>query len=324
MPPLPRALPIIVGPADIDGTSAGKPQLIAWLRKNRRHWQHDLLHTHGAILFRGFAGMATADDFEDVALAISPNLVDYVGGTSPRLPVKGRIVTSTEAPPRAVILQHQEMSYTFPYPDKLMFFCEVAPPVGGQTPLADMRRVTARLPRALTDEFERRGLRLVRELAKETRRVGRKVWPPVFATTERAEVERIAAERGWEVEWLAGENIRLMQERRPAMVIHPHTDDKVWFNQAHLFGRSRIQNLGRWLAGALFPDRGKGDYAFGDGAPIPFASLATIRAVLRDETTTFDWQAGDVLLIDNILVSHGRKSFRGPRRILAALIRDPA
>jgi alpha-ketoglutarate-dependent taurine dioxygenase len=63
---------------------------------------------------------------------------------------------------------------------------------------------------------------------------------------------------------------------------------------------------------------------FGDGEPIPFASVATIRNTIRDETTTFDWQKGDVLLIDNILVSHGRKAFEGPRRILAALIDDAA
>jgi hypothetical protein len=37
----------------------------------------------------------------------------------------------------------------------------------------------------------------------------------------------------------------------------------------------------------------------------------------------FDWRAGDVLLIDNILVSHGRRPYKGSRRVLAALIRDP-
>lgn len=263
-----------------------------------------MLNTYGAILFRGFSGLATPDDFEDVATAVS-NLMDYVGGTSPRRAAKGHISTSTEAPPWAVIPQHQEMSYTSPYPDKVMFFCEVAPSVGGQTPLADMRAVTARLPVEITREFERRGLRLVRELGKETNRVGRRVWPEIFATTDRGEVERIA-------------------ELRPAMVTHPRPGDRVWFNQAHLYGRSPVRNFGRWLAGTLFPHRGQGDCVFGDGAAIPFASVATIRNTIHDETTSFDWQKGDVLLIDNILVAHGRKAFEGPRCILAALIQDLA
>jgi hypothetical protein len=322
VPSAPRTLPLVLGPADIGRSSAAKPDLVAWICENRRHWQHELLYNDGAILFRGFAGMATPDDFVDVAMAVSPNLMEYVGGTSPRLPVKGRIATSTEAPPRAVVPQHQEMSYTFPFPDKLMFFCEVAPPVGGQTPLADMRNVTAKLPMGLMAEFERRGLRLVRELSRQSRRVGRKVWPDVFGTTDRDVIERMAVARGWTVEWLAGDKIRLTQEVRPATISHPHTGDRVWFNEAHMFCRSPVHNLGRWLAGLIYPDRGKGDYVFGDGAAIPFTSLARIREAIREETRTFDWQVGDVLLIDNILVSHGRRSFKGSRRILAALLRD--
>ena len=83
--------------------------------------------------------------------------------------------------------------------------------------------------------------------------------------------------------------------------------------------RSAIQNVGRWLAGLVFPGRGKGDYVFGDGSPIPSSSLLAVRRAIRDETRTFDWRAGDVLLIDNILVSHGRRPYRGPRRVLSVL-----
>jgi hypothetical protein len=81
---------LIVGPAVAAGRSATKADLVDWIDRNRRRWQDDL-HAHGAILFRGFTGIAAAADFEDVALAVSPNLMDYVGGTSPRTKVKGRL-----------------------------------------------------------------------------------------------------------------------------------------------------------------------------------------------------------------------------------------
>jgi hypothetical protein len=32
-----------------------------------------------------------------------------------------------------------------------------------------------------------------------------------------------------------------------------------------------------------------------------------------------DWVAGDVLLIDNVLVAHGRRPFEGSRRVLVAM-----
>jgi hypothetical protein len=44
--------------------------------------------------------------------------------------------------------------------------------------------------------------------------------------------------------------------------------------------------------------------------------------VLWKHTVVFDWRQGDVLLLDNLAVGHGRKPYRGPRKVLAALI-DP-
>lgn len=38
-----------------------------------------------------------------------------------------------------------------------------------------------------------------------------------------------------------------------------------------------------------------------------------------EETICFAWQQGDLLMIDNMLVAHGRNPFDGPRRILAAM-----
>ncbi|WP_281425855.1 TauD/TfdA family dioxygenase [Polymorphospora rubra] len=31
------------------------------------------------------------------------------------------------------------------------------------------------------------------------------------------------------------------------------------------------------------------------------------------------WRAGDLLLIDNVLTAHGRRSFEGTRRVLVAM-----
>jgi alpha-ketoglutarate-dependent taurine dioxygenase len=41
--------------------------------------------------------------------------------------------------------------------------------------------------------------------------------------------------------------------------------------------------------------------------------------VSRSVEIVFPWQAGDVMVIDNILAMHGRKPYRGPRRIVVAM-----
>lgn len=61
---------------------------------------------------------------------------------------------------------------------------------------------------------------------------------------------------------------------------------------------------------------------FGDGAQIPRATLQGIRAAFDREAVNIDWRPGDVALLDNMRVAHGRRSFTGERRVFTALL-DP-
>jgi alpha-ketoglutarate-dependent taurine dioxygenase len=53
------------------------------------------------------------------------------------------------------------------------------------------------------------------------------------------------------------------------------------------------------------------------------SQLLDAAAIMDDICVTFQWQAGDLLLLDNRLVMHSRQPFSGPRKILASLVRDP-
>jgi alpha-ketoglutarate-dependent taurine dioxygenase len=46
------------------------------------------------------------------------------------------------------------------------------------------------------------------------------------------------------------------------------------------------------------------------------------RATAIAAELSFDvpWQAGDVALVDNFVVMHGRRTYRGTRKVLASLI----
>ncbi|GAA0431820.1 hypothetical protein GCM10009094_40470 [Massilia aurea] len=52
---------------------------------------------------------------------------------------------------------------------------------------------------------------------------------------------------------------------------------------------------------------------FGDGTSISDEFMAQIRSVLLSNSLLFDWEQGDVLLIDNLLAMHGREPFEGTR-----------
>jgi hypothetical protein len=58
---------------------------------------------------------------------------------------------------------------------------------------------------------------------------------------------------------------------------------------------------------------------YGDGTAIEEGVLDEIRDVYADLLLTFPWREGDILALDNMLTSHGRAPFTGPRRVLVAM-----
>jgi hypothetical protein len=213
-------------------------------------------------------------------------------------------------------------------------FCCVQPAEsGGATPLADLRRVLARIPRGLVEALERRGLRYRQIVPLEPTRMLERSWPAMFGTDDRARVEKLAAEQGIRCAWLGDGSLSITGEV-PALRAHPRSGEPVWFNQAHVFHMRVFRYLEKQgLADAgeqalAFAARHASDGAavepyqcwFGDGGEISNAEMGQVRQAIDAETQRFDWQAGDFLLLDNFRVAHGREAFRGTRRVLAALI----
>jgi TfdA family taurine catabolism dioxygenase TauD len=44
-----------------------------------------------------------------------------------------------------------------------------------------------------------------------------------------------------------------------------------------------------------------------------------VRDVGLSSAVDVNWRTGDLMVIDNVLVGHGRRSYTGPRRILVAM-----
>jgi alpha-ketoglutarate-dependent taurine dioxygenase len=273
-----------------------------------------LLLEHKALVFRGFnVEPASLGPFLD---ALLPNRIAYVHGNSPRSKVGDNVYTSTEYPAEYTISMHNEMSYTNRWPARLLFYCEREPSVGGATPIVDGARWLAVLDPELRDTF-RQGVRYTQNL-HGGQGFGRS-WQDTFESNDHAEVEKFLSTTDATWEWKDDGGIRVSQIR-PATIPHPVTGVEVWFNQADQWHLSALDKKTAEALRAVFaPEDLPQDVTYADGSPIPEPYIAQIRDRGLAEAVDVRWSTGDLLLIDNVLVAHGRRPFEGPRRVLVAM-----
>jgi alpha-ketoglutarate-dependent taurine dioxygenase len=288
--------------------------LAAWASPRRAELEQALM-SHGGILFRGFSVGGVAG-FESLVRGTSDGeMLEYSYASTPRQVVERRVYTSTEYPADQSIPLHNEMSYSRRWPMKLWLYCIVPAATGGETPIADSRRVLARIAPAIRDTFERNKVQYLRNYG------GRLdlPWQSVFHTEQRSAVEAYCRSAGIDFEWSGEDRLRTRQTCQ-AVAKHPSTGEEVWFNQAHLFHASSLTPSARDLLVAEYGLEGiPRNSFFGDGSPIDESWLGEIRDAYDREAIVFSWRAGDVLMLDNMLSAHGRAPFQGERRVVVAM-----
>jgi alpha-ketoglutarate-dependent taurine dioxygenase len=267
----------------------------------------------GGVLFRGF-GVRSPEAFEKIVRSLTGELLDYTYRSTPRSQVSGNIYTSTEYPADQWIPFHNEMAYTSSWPLRIWFFCLREAESGGETPIADSRRVYERIDAEVRRLFAGRGVMYVRNYGDGLDLS----WEDVFQTAEPRAVEAYCRAAGIEWEWKPGNRLHT-REVCQAVARHPQTGEMVWFNQAHLFKASGLAPEVRAALAALGEDNLPRNACFGDGSPIPDSLLDEVRRAYAAEAVSFPWQQGDVLMLDNMLTAHGRAPYTGPRKILVAM-----
>ena len=296
------------------------------LKEEREEISQQLLH-HGGILFRNFP-VHNEVDFEKVINSLKfGKCIDYIGGDSPRKKIHGGVYTSTEAPPQIAIPLHNELSFVKHFPKHIYFYCQIQPEVGGQTTISDARKILRAVDERVKERLVEKGIKYVscyyyKSKLMSTVNGSHKTWLDVFETDDKEEVERKCRENEFDFEWTKNDWIRISQTR-PATYVHPQTQEEVWFNQCHLYDfNPKFLGWWRYLAvKALYcRDHMKlHDIFYGDGSRIPREDIYHILDVLDANTVYFPWRKGDVLVLDNVLAMHGRATFSGKRRILAAM-----
>ncbi|SIO93753.1 TauD/TfdA family dioxygenase [Vibrio spartinae] len=293
--------------------SSHETNLATWIRHNEVLVKRQL-NELGGILFRGF-DMPDDSSFLNLVRTLpfeSVDLSQFEEATE-REKVATNLYTTTAFPASEMISLHSDYSSSLDICQYLCFFCLTPPEAGGQTPLADNRRIYQRLVHAYRQQFEALGWLLVRYYGTG---LGLD-WQDTFLTDSRQAVEKHCQQHDVTTHW-DGDELRTTQTRT-AVIRHPETGEKCWFNHIAFW---HVANLHPDIADAMIDAVGQEKLPFqtffGDGSDIPDSVAHHIRDILLEEKRMFDWQQGDVLLLDNILTSHGREPFSGDRSIRLA------
>lgn len=124
---------------------------------------------------------------------------------------------------------------------------------------------------------------------------------------------------GFEWEWLEGGGLRTRCVR-PAAVVHPVTGEDTWVTQFQHWHPACLDADTREAMLLLFEeDDLPRNATFGDGTRISDEEVAHVLDVYARHEVVFDWEKGDLLLVDNLIAAHGRKPFTGPRNLLVSL-----
>lgn len=259
----------------------------------------------GAVLVR--ADGTSHEDFVALGDALmSPMPRAWPGGE--REPVAGDPTTTTVTHGTFGMPLHREASYAPHAPSLLMFRCEQPASDGGETVVCD-------------------GVALLRELPEPLQRfvTGREVfwewllpdrdWQAAWGTDP---VEATRAVRDW------GSGLPPWESLSAAftaggMTVSFRTSctPPALFDGVPAFCNSLLMLTGRADDDYFVETELRARLA--GGSPFPDEVLAEVAAVAERVATWVAWRPGDILLINNTRVMHGRRPFRGERRVLVRM-----
>lgn len=268
---------------------------------------------HGSLLVRGL-GLGDAAETEAVFRKLGTLMMEREAFAERRVYAQG-VYSASKWPPTQPMCVHHELSYAVEFPSLMMFACLTAATRGGATPVADSSAVLDALPAELVGRFERVGWLLIRNYNED---IGASI-TVAFGTGERSAVERYCASHEIDFEWLPDGTLRTRQ-RRHAVVRHPLTGRRCWFNQiAFLSQWTLASEVREYLVDVYGEDGLPFDTRFGNGDLIDADVVELINATYKANTVREPWEAGDLLLVDNIRTAHGREAFEGPREVVVGM-----
>lgn len=304
----PQQLPAVIEPEgkDMDVISWGnrvKPQV----RK--------LLERYGAVLLRGFP-INGSRHFEDVTKTLtSKQSVEYREKATPRSHVGGNVFTSTEYPNDRIIFPHNENSHCTTWPRYVAFYAELAPHTGGETPLVDCRKLYKDIPAPLRRRLQKEGF-----LYSRTHGLGLGLsWQEAYSVKSKQELEDYCADNRMDCQW-KDDGVVNIRYRRWASLTHPDTRERVWFNHGVFYNVNSLEpDLKTAFLTCYDPNELPYNTFYKNGKFIEEDTINALVKLYSKYKVKFPYHTNDILLVDNLLVAHGREKYQGERKILVTM-----
>lgn len=298
-------------PPMLQAEATGDPP--SWAAEHREALRAVVIE-HGSVLVRGL-GLRDAAEVGAVFRRLATGLMTEREAFASRRTYSAGVYSSSTWPQNQLMCMHHELSYTLAFPGLMLFACLRAPTHGGATTVADSPTVLDALPAELIERFEREGWLLTRSYNDE---IGASL-AEAFGTEDRSAVESYCRANAIEFEWQPDGGLRTRQ-RRSAVVRHPVTGQRCWFNQiAFLNEWTLAPEVREYLVDVYGADGLPFNTRFGNGDPIGEDVVQLLNQVYGANTVREPWQAGDLMLVDNVRTAHSREPFEGPREVLVAM-----
>ncbi|MRD46217.1 TauD/TfdA family dioxygenase [Caenimonas koreensis] len=255
---------------------------------------HDLLQDRKALLFRGFG--LTADTFCEFSESLGEGFMDYQGGAFERKAINQNptLLSVTGEGQSFAVPFHGEMYYRRHKPQLLWFYCAVAPSKGGETTLCDGAEFFKRLSRRTRDLFLKRRIAYIRRYTPQQ-------WHVIYQTSDEAEVRAVCERNGLECRLSPSGELETRYET--SAVVHDASGQPMFINNVlPILMQERV-----WLLDSNLV-RFTGNESISDDI---FQELLEVSAALE---VAIPWQTGDVVLVDNRRLMHGRREIEDLKR----------
>jgi alpha-ketoglutarate-dependent taurine dioxygenase len=246
------------------------------------------------LLFRGF--YVDTETFKKFTELFSTNFVSYIGGAYSREMIKGdkTLLSVTGGKQNFAVPLHGEMYYRKQKPDIIWFYCSTPALKDGETTICDGIQIYNELSDSTQKLLKTKRIKYIRTYPAEA-------WHKIYQTDDPSLVEKICNDNNMQLKVHSDQSITTNYVTS-ALVESKCGNYKVFINNILPVVQQELKGSNSSLV------------RFEDDSKIPDEIISEIQEVTDKLTYLVSWQKGDIVMVDNTRLMHGRKSFSDNQR----------